>query len=287
MTRQICCSHLNKYVIGLLIVSICLLTAASAQAVSLYWNQPGGGAGTWDTASTTWATVAGGSNDTVWSNAAGNDAVFQNTGGAVAVDLGGITVHNIDFNVTGYDLSNSLGGIITLAGTTPVITVANASTSASISADMLVNSSFTVGGSGDLTLGNTSSASAKTLTKSGAGILNLGGGLDNAFIDLNLTQGTAILNKTSASNIHAVNNVTGVSSGATLQLGTVGLGGDQIAGSVTGMNGIFDLNGQSETIGQLSGTGSVTNNLATTTSTLTVGGSTLGSSFAGTIQDGA
>src|SRR3972149_5029244 len=102
MMRQLYGSLVKKYLMCLLIVGICLLPTATSQAVSLYWNAPSGGAGTWDTTNMMWSTLAAGPLDTIWNNANLDDAVFQNAGGAVVVDLGGITVHNIDFNVTGY-----------------------------------------------------------------------------------------------------------------------------------------------------------------------------------------
>ena len=46
-----------KYVIGILSMSLCLLTVANAQAASLYWNAPTGGVGTWDTTTQIWASL--------------------------------------------------------------------------------------------------------------------------------------------------------------------------------------------------------------------------------------
>ena len=299
MTRQLCSSYIKKYVIGLLIVSICLLTAATSQAASYDWNPAisgGGPAGTWDLLTSNWS-LSGGAN-IAWPNATDSVAVFgvgvaPNTfsaGGAVAVDPGGVTVNAMTFNLNGYSLTGSTS-TITLTGTTPAITVTNGGQSASIDANITPTADFTVGGNGDLTLGGNVATNLtgtnRILTKSGTGTLTIGGAAgtgDNAFINLNVTGGKAVLNKTSVLNsVHAVNVVNGVSSGATLQLS--GTGGDQIGGNVSGLEGTFDLNGLSETIGALSGTaGTVTNNVATT-STLTLSANT--GAFAGTIQNGA
>jgi autotransporter-associated beta strand protein len=129
-----------------------------------------------------------------------------------------------------------------------------------------------------------------SLAKSGAGTLTFSGTTDNNSLNLNVTAGTAILGKTSASDVHAVAGISGVSAGATLQL--AGTGGDQIYdgaayGGVQAMNGTFDLNGRSETISALAGTGNVTNTSASTSSTLAVGAGNTSSTFAGSVQNGA
>jgi autotransporter-associated beta strand protein len=297
MTRQLCGSYIKKYVIGLLIVSICLLTAATSQAASYDWNPVGGPGGTWDlTLNANWydsGTLA----NILWPNLATSTAVFGGgvtngpwlTGGAVAVDTGGVTVNAMTFNLNGYSLTGNTS-TITLSGTTPAITVTNGGDSANIDCNITPTADFAVGGNGNLTLGgNVSSTSAKVLTKSGAGILTIGGGTgvaaDNTFISLNVTNGTAILNKASTTaSLHAVNTVTGVSSGATLKMS--GSGGFQISGTVSGLEGTFDLNGQNETNGAITGTaGTITNNANGTTSILTINSGT--GTFAGTIQDHA
>ncbi|MGA2031189.1 MAG: autotransporter-associated beta strand repeat-containing protein [Thermoguttaceae bacterium] len=144
----------------------------------------------------------------------------------------------------------------------------------------------------NLTLTNgLAGAVAFTVNKDGPGTLTLGGGDDNSFLQLNVLAGTAVLAKTTNTN-HAVMNVAGVSNGATLRLSPVG--GDQIFDQDVGvqnMNGTFDLNGASEGIPALTGTGNVTNTAASSTSTLTIGtanGGTFGSSaFGGNLANGA
>ena len=96
----------------------------------------------------------------------------------------------------------------------------------------------------------------------------------------------------------------GVSPGATLMLGTPpsyiadpGGGGGNIYGSLLNMNGTFNLNGWSEGLVGLSGTGTITNNAVSTTAVMTygytVGGrgnpgdtSNYTSTFGGNIVDG-
>ena len=271
------------------IACMCLLTAAISQAASYSWNPAGGPAGTWDLSSSNWYLTS----NVVWPNAIDSIAVFGSgnpsgtfaTGGAVTVSNSGnaITVNGITFNLTGYTIS---GDPLSLTGTAPAITVTNGGTTAEIDSNITPTTDFTVAGSGNLILGgNVSSTSTKNLTMSGAGTLTLGGAIgtgDNSFINLNVTAGTVILNKTSStSSIHAANSVTGVSALTTLQLGS---GGYQLASTISGLEGTFDLNGQNETNGTISGTaGTVTNSANGTASILTINSGT--GTFAGTIQD--
>jgi autotransporter-associated beta strand protein len=75
-----------------------------------------------------------------------------------------------------------------------------------------------------------------------------------------------------------------VASGATLKLGSSNVLPDGAgAGNVT-INGTLDLNGKSDTINALTGSGSVDNTLTATTSTLTVGANASGT-FPGTLKN--
>ncbi len=112
----------------------------------------------------------------------------------------------------------------------------------------------------------------------------MAGAQDNTGSGLSANAGTVILNKTSGPNVHAIG-----SGGLTVAGGRVslsGTGGDQILDSapVTINSGTFDLNGNSETIGALSGSGgAITNGSFIVPSTLTVSGS---GTYAGFIQNG-
>ena len=121
-----------------------------------------------------------------------------------------------------------------------------------------------------------------SFTKTGLGVLTLGGQQQNTSLGVNVQQGTLVLAKTDGS--YAAASVSGVSPGATLQ---IGYSGTQISGGVSNMNGTFDFNGMSETFaaGTLSGAGTVTNSAGSPTSTLTFGGGS--GAFAGAIANGA
>jgi fibronectin-binding autotransporter adhesin len=137
--------------------------------------------------------------------------------------------------------------------------------------------------------GNTGSV----ITKSGNGTLILSGTGDNASFILNAQAGLTQLGKTGPAASRAVAGISNIATGATVQL--TGSGTDQIyGGSITGNLGLlnmsggkFDLNGKSESVTRLTGTGTVTNNGANgTISTLTLGETNGAGTFQGAITDG-
>ena len=93
-----------------------------------------------------------------------------------------------------------------------------------------------------------------TLVKIGIGTLDLQGSGDNSYGVLNVSNGIVMLDKNSTASVHA-NGGGVILNGGTVQL--AGSGGDQIYNNVgVAMNsGILDLNGQTETIANLSGLG--------------------------------
>ena len=118
------------------------------------------------------------------------------------------------------------------------------------------------------------------------GTVRMGGTADNLNIAATVNFGTLELAKTSTASVHALGSLLTVNSGATAKL--TGTGGDQIfdsASAIVNTSGVFDLNGQNETVNVLtlngtgiSGGGALINNNGTTTSTITAnGGITLGS----------
>jgi len=114
-----------------------------------------------------------------------------------------------------------------------------------------------------------------TFYKSGSGAVTIAseiGDQSTAYVQ----QGTLILDVPSA---RAMNQISSVSPGATVQLGTTATSGNggssgEIYWGIQNLNGTFDLNGANvglEGNGWLTGTGTITNNAASTTSTLTWG----------------
>ena len=111
------------------------------------------------------------------------------------------------------------------------------------------------------------------VTLTGGGVWTTSGNGDNGSTGMVVNQGTLNLNKTSTSGTHAVGGPgLTVNNSATARL--TGTGGDQIydGASVTvAAGGLFDLDGNSETIANLYGNGVVDNTATGTTATLTLG----------------
>ncbi|PWU11447.1 MAG: hypothetical protein C5B50_23310 [Verrucomicrobia bacterium] len=125
----------------------------------------------------------------------------------------------------------------------------------------------------DLPAGNlefNSAVTSGTIHKSSAGTLTLSGSTDNASLGVTVDGGKVVLNKASASAVHALGATTTVNNGGTLQLS--GSGGDQIFSGVNvtvASGGVFDVNGKSEGMTTLtmggtgSGSGALINSSAT------------------------
>jgi autotransporter-associated beta strand protein len=142
------------------------------------------------------------------------------------------------------------------------------------------------GGSGEFsgTLG-ASSNGGWTLIKVGSGIQTLSGTTDNDSGRASVEGGILVLAKQSSASAHALGTTAAVNGGI-LRLG--GTGGDQIYDNVnvTVNSGTFDLNGLSETVKAVSGSGGQIRNDSPTQSVLTINHSTITNS--GTIsRDGS
>ncbi len=208
------------------------------------------------------------------------------TGAAIAIGstTGGTTVGNVIAVRSGSTGTKTLLGLNTSGTNTfsGVITI-NTGTGAGLSVS-------SAGGTGILDLSNQvlsgTSGTGVVLTAAG-GTVNLSGTADNQDVGVVVNSGSTLnLNKTSSSSAHAFGVSSTVNSGGTLKI--TGTGGDQIFNSAgLTVDGNFDLNAQSETIGGLTGasTGIITNT-ATGTSTLTVGSNSGGGTYSGALQDG-
>jgi len=161
----------------------------------------------------------------------------------------------------------------------------NSSATAASIAGTTSTGSYSVGGTGDITLtGNVRGS----LTKVDSNTLILAGTVDNAGLGVTLNAGTLLLAKTSSSGVHAIGGSTlTINNGMLAQI--TGTGGDQIyvGGDVQLTNGTLDLNGNSEGFDKLDGEadGIIVNNASGTAVTLTVGQSNSSSVFAGVIAD--
>jgi autotransporter-associated beta strand protein len=128
------------------------------------------------------------------------------------------------------------------------------------------------------------------ITKTGEGVWMTSGDGDNGSIGLVIDAGTVNFDKISSGGAHAVGGPgLTVNSGGTARI--TGTGGDQIydGASVTlAAGGLFDLNGHSEGINSLSGSGGIVDNTAAGTTAMLTNGTTLGngsSTFSGIIRN--
>ncbi|WP_395730694.1 autotransporter-associated beta strand repeat-containing protein [Prosthecobacter sp.] len=231
-----------------------------------------GGAGTWDLTSPRWL---GGGTDNLWTNAGGDTAAFQGTGGLITL-AAGITADGLSFDAPGYTLvSNGTAQVLTL-GAGGIVVGASSGTitigDGNLSLALGASGSFTNNSSGLLsmtgsisnggnllTLSNTSSGGMMlsggisgtgglTVNSSGAGLVTLSG--SNSY-----TGDTSILAGTlKAGSAYAL------SSGSALSLANV-------AGAT------LDLNGFNQSVGSLSGGGDLGGNVVLGSgAVLTLGG---------------
>ena len=209
-----------------------------------------------------------------------NNGTLQ-LGNANALGSSSVTVTAGSLDFAGYQISNAfsaVSGTLTNSGTSAV-SIGSAFNNA--------GRTFTVGGTGDIALNTVTGYSGLRVVKTGNDTLTLNGTADNAWLAVTVNSGLVVLNQSSGISVHALggSNASIVNSG-TLQL--AGTGGNQIWDStpVALNGGVFDLNGRSETIGALSGSAGavIANTAPSTSSTLTV---TAGSTYAGSIQNGA
>ena len=191
-------------------------------------------------------------------------------------------------------IDNTTGGILDLNGTNysslePLTIAGNGSgggvlintsvTGATFSGPITLNgSTVVVGGAGSLTLNNTSPLS-------GTGNLTLGGGVGGTITSPISITGNIIKAGTGSWTISGANSYVGTTNAnaGTLKLGASGVIPDASAVSVTAT---LDLNSFSETVGSLTGAGSITSSAAGTP-VLTTGGDNTNTNFSGIIQNGS
>jgi autotransporter-associated beta strand protein len=176
---------------------------------------------------------------------------------------------------TGASAIGNVGTLTLAGGTLSYIGAAAASTGRTVTGTGTIDVPSTAGG---LTLSNVTGGATFTITKTNTGTLTLGGTADNSFLAMTISAGTVVLNKIpSDATHHALGVNSTVSSGGTLQLS--GTGGDQIYSGVTvtvASGGVFDANGQSESLTSIglngagiSSGGALINSLASSSPTLT------------------
>ena len=197
----------------------------------------------------------------------------NNFSGPVTINGGILSVNSItDFNTSAL----GLGTTLTLGGGTLSYTGSAAATTTRTFNGVAGTTSSIDLPSGSLTLSVLKGTNSFTVNKTGAGTLTLAGNTANTNLAMNVNGGTVVLNKSGTSSAYALGGPTSVGSGATLQIsGNIGQIENVVPVTVNS-GGVFDANGQSETLTNLNlaGTGinsggALINSAASTTSTLT------------------
>jgi len=260
-------SRRNLFLGTLVIIAL----SQAANGVEGTWS--GITTGTWDTTATNWSGVVG----TPWDLANGptNTATF-NLASLAATVSGTIHTNGITFT-TGGSLT---GGVVTLAGATPFISVAPGQTGTLGTTDLAGSIGFIKSGDGILSLGSAKTLSGGVTVNAGSLLFTTGGGVGSNAINLGDTSGTA------AATLAWFNNSTTTSgSVVTVRSGSGGVKSLQVNSGVTGTISALTLNDNVTKIND--GTLNVTNNtmLAAGTRTISVNAGTL--SLIGPVDEAA
>lgn len=203
-------------------------------------------------------------------------ATINLNGGTLRV-TGNLTMGNTTANALNA-VTNSIiinGGLLTVDGNIAATNGTGTETSTlTLNGGVLDMTGGTIGATGNLlTTFNLQQGTLKNLLE-----FNAGAGLVKS------TSGTLILDGTNA----YAGDTTFAVGGGTIQLGASNVLPDGTGkGNFVTTNGLLNMNGFSDTVNGLSGTGTVDNLAASTTSTLTVGGNNASSTFSGVLQNTA
>ncbi|MBN8459865.1 MAG: autotransporter-associated beta strand repeat-containing protein [Verrucomicrobia bacterium] len=251
----------------------------SARSATFTWN---GGDGDWDTTSANWS-------PSNWVSASTNDAVFGGTAGTVTINTGtGVTANKLTFNSDGYFINGNIAAdTLTLAGTTPTVTVTTAGQSATVNAIINGTVGLTKAGAGTLVLNGANTYTGTTELSAGTLVI---GHVDAMSGTLTRTSGsgTAILRLATDTSVSAFQLNSGTNrsytvvsdratsgTGITHALGSASLGGGstnitfEAGGNVTSGTAGISLSSLSLSAGITAG-GTLTTTLTPTTASLTI-----------------
>ncbi len=263
--------------------SLVQLGLTPAATGDLYWR--GVTSGSWSAFSgsnTNWFTDAAGSNNAPFTPGAGNTVNFStinatNSGGVITTTLdNNYTVNKILFGSDPNGVTSvTIAGGVTPAGVPGVLSIAPSASSDGLSvgsnAGTITISAPVILGAAQTWSVNGTGANGSALTVSGA----LTGSSPLTI------SGLVTLSATSGTNY---SGITTIPSGGILQGGATNSFGGSSATTVNG-TGILRLNGFSNTVLSLTGSGIVENSHASTAVTLTVGDAN-DQTFSGTLQNG-
>ncbi|MEY4939159.1 MAG: hypothetical protein RIQ93_894, partial [Verrucomicrobiota bacterium] len=255
------------------------------------------GANTYTGATTVSAGVLNIRNATALGTTANGTSV---TSGAALQIQGGITVGDEALTLNGTGIAsdgalrnisgtNTYGGLLTLGSATRINSDADTLTLSNAGTITGSGYGLTVGGAGNTSIASIIGTVAGTLTKDGAGTLQLSGSDANTFTGATtINNGTLLLNKTASVNAVGSSAITvgdgvGAASSAVLQLGASNQFSTTAAVTLAA-DGKFALAGFNQAIGTIGGAGLI--DLSTANSVLTLGGNNASSTFGGSILGG-
>lgn len=220
-------------------------------------------------------------------NSAANAATGVNTAtSTLNISAGSLILSgtvSLTMGSTTLDVNNAATATINLTGT-GLLRVGGNITSAIFTGSTAVTNTLNLdGGTLDMDAGNLGATATPVVlnaisgTLMNAALINTTGGLTKTTAGVLILSGTT--NGWVGDTVFAVG-------GGTIRLGSgTAIPNSTGKGNLVTTNGLVDLNGWSETINGLSGTGTVDNLLASTTSILTVGDLNVASTFSGTLQN--
>ena len=270
-------------------VSAICLSVISAHAASLFWDgndttaNADGGVGTWDVTATNWDALATGGSNSAWTNANNDTAVFAGTAGTVSLGAP-ITVGGLQFDTAGYLVQTNT---LTFGASGNIVTNADATINSSIAAT--TGLTITKTGSGILTLGGNNTYAAATTISAGtlkAGSItalsansaySVGAG---AFLDL------GSFNNTIKSLSTATGTVTNSTGNATLTISTMAATAQLFTGSLALKFSPNQINSSILTNTANTFSGGITIGNAVSNDRFLLSGITIGSGTPGSLTNG-
>ena len=243
---------------GVALLAVITFCRPACAQQTLSWSPTGiagaGGTGTWNTAGVVWAD--GAVCCQAWNNAAAplNDAVFGGTAGTVTVS-GGINVHSLIFNTSGYSVT---GSTLTLGGATPTIT-SSVGVTVTIGSILAGSAGVIKAGAGTLNLTGTNTFTGGTTISAGSLRVGSGGTTGSLGTSAVVNNGALAINRSNAFTV--ANDISGTGTLTQIGTGTTTLTGtNTYAGGTTISAGTLWI-GNGGTTGTL-GTGAVVDNAA-------------------------
>jgi autotransporter-associated beta strand protein len=265
-----------------------IYTSGTAIVGSLYWNNTQA-TGSWATSasgSTNFTTDLAGTTDSTGVPGPNNSVIFGSTNSTKLSGTSFTTTLDTNFSVAGLQFTANPSGVTAWAvntGTpsTSSLTIHASGINVAANAGAVTISAPVVLGAAQTWSANGTGANGSSLTLSGAIT-----GAAGAPLAINNAGGTGVVSMNAATGLNTYSGTTTVSNGGILQGGATNSFSANSDFVVNG-TGILRLNGLSNAIRSLSGTGgTVQNNNASTIATLTVGASNASTSFSGALVNG-